>query len=182
MASLSTEPNGRKRTQFIDGNGSRKALRLGVVTMKQAEAFKVKLESLIGARITGGNVADEVTRWLADLPDDVYATLAGVGLVKARKGRAFKLADLFREFFASLTLKPGTRTTYEQTRRRLVDYFGENKPLCDIGPLDAEQWRQWMRTNEKLCDATVSKRVKTARQAFRRAGQWKMLTENPFEG
>ena len=54
--------------------------------MKQAEAFKVKLESLIGARITGGNVSDEVSRWLSDLPDDVHAKLSGVGLVDTRTG------------------------------------------------------------------------------------------------
>src|SRR5688572_24216677 len=31
-------------------------------------------------------------------------------------------------------------------------------------------------------EATISKRVKLARQIFRRGVRWKMLAENPFEG
>ena len=32
-----------------------------------------------------------------------------------------------------------------------------------------------------LADATISKRVKTARQIFRKAVRWKLLADNPFD-
>ena len=67
MASIVDDPNGRKRIQFVAGDGRRKPIRLGKVTTKQAEAFKVKVEALIGQMITG--VADdEVSRWRAPKP------------------------------------------------------------------------------------------------------------------
>jgi hypothetical protein len=63
MASIVDDPKGRKRILFVAGDGSRKALRLGKATMKQAEAFKVKVEALIGGAIAGV-VDDEVSRWV----------------------------------------------------------------------------------------------------------------------
>ena len=53
MASIVSDLNGRKRVQFVASDGSRKTLRLGKASMKQAEAFKVKVEDLVSATITG---------------------------------------------------------------------------------------------------------------------------------
>lgn len=41
MASVIADPNGRKRILFVASDGSRKAIRLGKATAKQADAFKV---------------------------------------------------------------------------------------------------------------------------------------------
>ena len=49
MATIGNDPNGRKRILFVAGDCSRRTVRLGKATMKQAEAFKVKVEALIGA-------------------------------------------------------------------------------------------------------------------------------------
>src|SRR5688572_23966648 len=81
--------------------------------------------------------------------------------------------------FASVTVKPGTATTYGQTRRVLVEHCGEAKPLRDIEPLDADKWRQWMKA-DGLADSTISRRVKHARQMFKRAVKWRLIRENPF--
>ena len=56
MASISNDPNGRRRIQFIDGHGNRKTIRLGKVSQRHATAFKVKLEDLEAA------VEEEITR------------------------------------------------------------------------------------------------------------------------
>ena len=47
MASIGNDPNGAKRILFM-ANGKRKTIRLGKATMRQALAFKVKVEALIG--------------------------------------------------------------------------------------------------------------------------------------
>lgn len=75
MATIGNDPNGFKRILFVAPDGKRKTVRLGKATMKQATAFKVKVEGLIGQTITG--VADdEVSRWLAGWPghEDVQPT------------------------------------------------------------------------------------------------------------
>ena len=50
MATIGSDANGRKRILFVAGDGTRKTVRLGKVTMKQAEAFKVKVEAVIWRR------------------------------------------------------------------------------------------------------------------------------------
>jgi hypothetical protein len=47
-------------------DGKRKTIRIGKMTMKQATAFKVKVEALVGKSISGV-VDDEVSRLLAGL-------------------------------------------------------------------------------------------------------------------
>jgi len=64
-------------------DGSRKPIRLGKVSLKQAEVFKVKLEALIADRLSG-SIDPETARWIADLPDGIHAKLAKVGLVTER--------------------------------------------------------------------------------------------------
>jgi len=51
--------------------------------------------------------------------------------------------------------------------------------LSNITSLDAARWRQGLE-DEGLAEATVSKRVKTARQIFKLGVRWKLLPENPF--
>ena len=46
MASIGKDRNGRKRILFVAEHGSRKTIRLGKANMRQAEAFKVKVEAL----------------------------------------------------------------------------------------------------------------------------------------
>jgi hypothetical protein len=71
MASIVCDPDGRKRILLMAGDGKRKAIRLGKTTMKQAEAFKVKLEGLVGQTFSGV-IDDEVSRWLAASDDRLH--------------------------------------------------------------------------------------------------------------
>lgn len=43
MASISNDPNGRRRILFINPTKDRKTIRLGKVSLRQAEAVKVKV-------------------------------------------------------------------------------------------------------------------------------------------
>src|SRR5262249_36813629 len=109
MATIGNDPNGFKRILFVAPDGKRKTIRLGKATMKQATAFKVKVEALIGQTITG--VADdEVSRWLAGLDSAMYGRLAAVGLVEGRAVATAALAEFTGEYIANrLDIKPRTR-------------------------------------------------------------------------
>ena len=185
MATIGNDPNGRNRILFVAGDGTRKTIRLGKATAKQADAFKTKIESIITGNITGG-VDDEVSRWIAELPDAMHARLAVAGLVKSRNRTAIPLSRFLDDYFASAVVKASTAVTYGQTRQALIQFFGESRPLRSIEPADADKWRQWLKSHEtpegikKLADSTISRRVKCARQMFKRAGKWKLIAENPF--
>jgi integrase len=183
MASIGHDKNGRKRILFVAPDGTRKTIRLGKASVKQAEAFKVKIEALVTASITG-STDDETARWVKalDQAPTLRKRVEATGLIAASSITAkATLATLLKEFFASITVKPGTSITYKQTRRCLEEHFTGPKLLNDITPLDAEKWKQALKA-KGLADATISKRIKTARQIFRQGIQWGMLTKNPFDG
>lgn len=180
MASITDDGNGRKRIQFFGADGVRRALRLGKATMRQAEAFKVRLEHLVSAAITGGALDDETSRWLAALDDKIHAKLAAVKLIQGRERTAQTLKAFLDSFFASLEVKESTVLMYANTQRCLLKHFGESRPLRSIGPTEAEGFRRFLRDDEKLSDSTVARRVKVARQMFKRAFRWKLIPDNPF--
>ena len=179
MASIGTETNGRKRILFVAGDGSRKTIRLGKASAKQAGAFKIKVEDLIGASNGSGLMQDETARWLAALPDALHARLAAVGLVKSRNRGKVTLKDLLDSFFEHLNVKPITQVGYQSIRNAMLEHFGENIAIREIEPLQADQWRAKMKA-EGFAEATISKRIKLSRQIFRQGVRWKMLSENPF--
>lgn len=178
MASIGSDPNGLKRILFVDGDGSRKTIRLGKATVKQAEAFKVKVEALVTAVITG-NLDDETARWLVNLDDRMHGRLVAVGLAKPRSNNSATLKVLLDGFFQHLNVKPITSLGYQSTRTALLEFFGAETPIREIQPLQADEWRRKLKS-DGLAEATISKRIKLARQIFRQAIRWKMTAENPF--
>lgn len=179
MASISDDPNGRKRILFMLG-GKRRVLRLGKLTSRQADAFKVRLEQLVGTVHSGHPPDDETARWLAGLDPTIRVRMERAGLVRPSRGGNATLLKLLDEFAAAANVKPGTRLVQGHARRNLLDYFGAGKLVRDVGPLDGDQWRQWLRDHEELSPATVSRRVKLARQFFAKAIEWEMVERNPF--
>ena len=53
MATIGNDPNGFKRILFVAPDGKRKTIRLGKATMKQATAFKVKVEAVRTSNFEG---------------------------------------------------------------------------------------------------------------------------------
>ena len=141
MASVIRDKNGRKQIGFTAGDGTRKSLRLGKATLRQAEAVKVRVEQLVmaSAGITGV-VDDETAKWLTGLDEVMYGKLAAVGLVAPRiSARLVEFIDGYIKERGDV--KPGTATFYGHTRRNLIDYFGADKSLREITPGEADQWR-----------------------------------------
>jgi hypothetical protein len=180
VASVIRDKNGRKRIGFTAGDGTRKSLRLGKATLRQAEAVKVKVEQLVMAS-TGitGVVDDETAKWLTGLDEIMYDKLVAVGLVGPRfRARLGAFVDAYikeRE-----DVKSGTRTFYGHTRRNLIDFFGEDKPLREIMPGDADQWRLYL-LGQGLAENTVRRRCGMAKHFFRVAVRRGLIPSNPFE-
>jgi integrase len=180
MASVIDDPNGRKRILFVASDGSRKAIRLGKATAKQADAFKVRVEQLILVA-TGATSAidDETARWVAALDDRIHGRLAKVGLVQSRERANATLGKFLADFRANLHVKPATLIAYGQACDNLLEYFGETRAMRAIEPADADQWRKHLQKSG-LSEATVSRRVGVAKHLFRLAVRWKLIPQSPF--
>jgi len=126
MASIVNDPNGRMRTLFIGRDGQRRAIRMGKANTRQAESFNVKVEQLVTSGVTG-SLDDETARWLAELDDVMHEKLTAVGLIKGRNRVNVTLNAFLDEYFASVVVKASTKITYKQTRRTLLEYFGETR-------------------------------------------------------
>ena len=185
MASISNDGNGSRRVQFFNKVGERKAIRLGKVTKRDAEAFKVKLESLLSATLMGNSPDREVSFWLSDLSDDLHAKLAAHGLITPRTkiedaaDDERLLGPFLRNYLAGRTdVKPWTTSNFAQAQGYLNKYFGENKPLADITPADAEDYRRSLL--KTLSPNTVRRHCGRARQFFTYAVKKRLLVVNPF--
>ena len=180
MASIITQANGTRMIQFTPpGTRKRETIRLGRMNLRQVEAIKVRVEHLVHAAI-GRNPPDEETaRWVASLDDWLAEKLGAVGLVPKRASTT--LAAFLDDYIVQRTAdtKPTTRQVYGHTRRLLVEFFGADKPLRDITPGDADEWRRWM-VGKGLADNTVRRRSGIAKQYFKAALRKRLVLTNPF--
>ena len=178
MASISNDPNGRRRILFNGADGKRRAVRLGKVSLRFAESVKVKIEDLVSATITGHAPADETSRWLVDLDSQLHDKISAVGLAR-RRARA-TLAAFIDTYVGSRTdVKASTRLVFARVRRHMIDFFGADKPLRDITPGDADWWRLHL-LDQGLADNTVRRSCGLAKQFLTAAQRQRLVTENPF--
>ena len=86
-------------------------------------------------------------------------------------------------------VKGSTETVYGHTKRCLIKYFKAEKPIAEITPGDADEWRRWLALakgkgradgGQGLAENTVRRRCGIAKQFFRAAVRKKLITENPF--
>jgi integrase len=180
MATIGSDPNGLKRILFCSREGTRKTIRLGKVSMRQAEAFKVRVEQLVSAALLGHGTDDETSRWLKTLDEVMHGRIAAVGLVAPRERSSATLGGLIKDYFATINVKPATIHTYRLVADFLEEFFTPAKPLRAITMKDADLWHTWLRVDKKLAPATVSKWVVVARMIFRRAKKWGVISDNPF--
>lgn len=179
MASIINDPNGRKRIAFFPiGSKKRKAIRLGAVSKKFAESFCSKVETLAADAFEGREHTSETLLWLKGLDSTLRDRLAKTGLVKSAVRAARTLKPFLTDYFASIEVKEGTETAYRHTERCLLEHFGD-MPLSEIGPEQGAKFKGFLKS-AKLSTATVSRRVKVARQMFAVAKRWKVIAENPL--
>jgi integrase len=166
----------------VAGDGTRKTVRMGKASMKQADAFKSKVEALVTAGITG-HMDDEIARWTAGLEDTIHERLAAVGLVKQRTGGRAVLGPFIDSYIDGRPdIKPNTKLNLKQVRRWLVGHFKETRDMRTITPADAEDWRAYM-LKEGLGENTIRRHVGRAGQLFKAAIRRGLVRgANPFDG
>ena len=183
MASIARDPKGKKRILFMNGDGQRKTIRLGKTSLKQAEAFKIKLEALIAARFSG-SMDPQTARWTADLPDDIHGKLANAGLLTARSATSsqsrLSLGQFLNEYCTSrIDVKPNTQLVYRRAVKHLIQFFGADKLITDITKGDAKRW-QLSLIEQGLAKNTVRRQCGVARQFFNAALDDELISKNPF--
>jgi hypothetical protein len=178
MASISTDPNGRRRLQFTDAHGKRHTIRLGVMQMRHAESVRIRVDHLLSAQATRHPIDAETIRWLADLPDDLHNKLAATGLITGRVRRT--LGGWLASFMESRqSLKPTSKLKLEQTKSKLLAHFGDDELLHDITPEAAAGWRANLQA-QGLSEAATKIHTGNAKTIFNDAVQAGLLTASPF--
>lgn len=184
--------------QFVGPDGKRRKLRLTDFSKREAERYVEKINILnrhvkyampfdsellawvSKIRATGGLVVDRLVEYglLTKIEADAVPAVPTLGptldaYVKVRTD-----------------VKPGTATFYNHTKRNLLDYFGADKPLADVTPGDADEFRLWLlrphgpegTDGQELSENTARRRCSLASQFFRSAVRKGIITSNPFEG
>ena len=185
MASVSTNKNGNRRIVFSLSPRKRKAIYLGDMPLRDVNEIRTKVKALVTEKLSKSERDPVVARWVGEIPEWLAQKLVKVGLITPRQKLqqdATKLGEFFDAYLASRTdIKTQTRMNLLQVRSNLVSYFGEDKPLADITPGDADEWRISLLTREKpLGENTVRRHCGRAKQIFRAALRRRILTENPF--
>jgi integrase len=178
MASISNDPNGRRRILFIATDGKRKTIRLGKVSRRQAEAVRVKVEDLVSSAITGHAPADETSRWLAGLDDSMIDKLAAVGLAMRRDN--LTLGGWLDRYLTDREgdVKPASLTKLRQTVVKLLAFFDAQTPLRAVTVNQATEWRQYLK-GLNLSDAVIKIHCGNAKTIMAEAVRRKMITESP---
>lgn len=179
MASLITRANGLREIRFFDRDGLRKTVRLGDTPLKDAQSICGYVNDLAATQISGQAPRRQTTAWLSEIGDALRDRLAAVGLT-AKRGRA-ALGPFIDDYIASRSdIKGSTLTVYGRTRRHLVEYFGEDKPLRDITDGDAKAWAVYLAGDKGLANATVKKTCAQAKHLFAVAVDHRLIDANPF--
>lgn len=180
MASIAREKNGTRRILFVAPDGKRKTIRLGKVPQRTAEAVKLRVEHLLAAKMSQDAVQSDTARWVAELEPRLAMKLAAVGLIAPRRPKATAtLAAFLDDYIASrVDVKASTTRHLQDARKNLVAFFGSDKPLADISPGDADDFRRNLLT--ELGENTVRRRCGRAKQFFRAALRKRLIRENPF--
>ena len=201
MASVSNDPNGKKRILFKapDGSGKRISLRLGKITKKSAEAVARYIQALLDAKIAGIAPPSDAAAWLSGISDNLRDKLVQFGVVEGKLNSSKETITL-EDHLKSYRLKrkdvqPGTYLNWGHTCRSLLNYFGHKRLLCSITEGEAEDWQRWLSTGAArehrygskdaasgLSPATIGKRTQNAIQFFKDAVKRGLILKNPFEG
>jgi integrase len=176
------------RVLFVDPTGKRQTIRLGKVPKKIAESAKLKIESLVAARIAGHPLDAQTAGWLGEIGESIHERLAKAGLVEPRDkaaGVAWTLGSFLEHYFATLgEQKRMTALNYGRARRLLEEFFGKGRRLDSIHEGDADEYRAWLlaptKDRKAFAPASAAVDLRRARQFFKAAVRRRLIDSNPF--
>lgn len=180
MASVVNDPNGRRRILFVAPDESRKAVRLGKIDRKSADAIARHVEALLAARIGGQPVPRDTAAWLANIGPKLREKLAAAGLVEPlQRLTVGEFLASWLEGKKAMGHKPTSLRAWGQTVAALVEQFGP-RPLVNLAHVDGEAFRAAMRRRE-LRATTIHKRLGHARQMLEDAVRLGHVPANPWK-
>lgn len=190
-AKQKTKRKNSYRKRFTLPNGKR--VELTVHTQAECNSVPLNINKLISSKKTGIESIDAM-EWALKLPRDSYVRDALVRwkLIEDTRDRERTIRDIC-DHFQKRNVKPLTLLVFKQVGQNLIDFFGENKCLRDITPLDATEFEHYLYTAARkkggndtagagLSRATVRKRIQRVRQYYIEARRLKWVDSNPFEG
>jgi integrase len=189
MASVIKDGRGGRegwRVRFYDGPNRRELYFKG--RKRDADDLARKCESLASAKTAGIAPDPELVVWARRLDESMRGSLVRWGLCEACSPKLSKdegkyLGPFADDYIQSRSdLKPNTRRNLNQTKRALVDYFGDRRPLRAIRPSDASAWQRWLQTNQGYSIATISGHTRKAKTIFRAAMIERLIESSPFDG
>lgn len=170
------------RVLFVDPTGKRQTIRLGKLPKKAAETVKLKIESLVAAKIAGHPIDAQTAGWLGEIGDSIHEKLAKAGLVEPRQEvevEEWTVGRLIDDVVASRDdVARRTGICYAYTKKKLLEFFSAERLISTIREHDADEYRRWLLT--KHAQATASREVKRARQFFKVAVRRRLIATNPF--
>jgi integrase len=186
MASISYDPSGRARIQFIAGDGKRKTISLAGEREREVQRIAEKIEALNAAVKSGFAPDEETAAWLRKVGARLHAKLVKVGLVESRapaRPNCPMLGEYLDQYRASRgDVAEGTRTSWGVIGKRIITFFVQHRRLERLDQVQAghaDDFADWLRT--EYAPATAAKTIKVTRQIFRRAVRAGHLDSNPFD-
>jgi integrase len=177
------------RVLFVDPTGKRQTIRLGKLPKKIAESVKLKVESLLAAKIAGHPIGAQTAGWLADIGDAIHEKLAKSGLVEPREKInvvEWTVGSFLEHYFGTLGVqKRMTALNYGRARRLLEEFFGKARRIDSIHEGDADDYKAWLlaptKSRKAFAPASASVDLRRARQFFKAAVRRRVIDRNPFE-
>lgn len=179
MSSVFKKPNGRYAIQFVI-NGRKRTITVGRMDKRDVTVIARHIDYIIASR-TGAKIPAATLSWL-DTPEGVYyrAELVKRGVIDEDTA-AITVGDWLDRFIESRTdVKPGTVEIYRQIERNMTEHFGSDRTLATITPADADAFKAWLISDQKLARNTVNRRIGLARQVFIAAMRARIVDFNPF--
>lgn len=162
-------------------NGRRPRIRLGNATQRQAEEFRSKLEALLQADALGIPVSLEVATWLISLDTRIHKQLVRLGLTTLRINT---LGELLAAWLSSLNPKTAAGGPVLAIIENLTTRFDKNTPLRRFSGATCREFKHFLTTignnGKPYARATVSRRLRMAKQVFAFAVRNRSITTNPF--
>jgi integrase len=181
MATVVNDPQGRKRVMFTDAHSRRRAVRLGKMSVRQAQTIADRVREIVIDQRQGRSHSDELLAWLGKALDDVLKRrFRKLDLIDLPDREEMQLEPFIDKVLSMLDVKPGTATFYGHTKRNLIQHLGAHRIVRTITRKNGDEWRLYLKS-ERLAGPTIARRVVAARTIFKHAVKWGLSGINPFD-
>jgi integrase len=167
----------RRRELYVPGQSKN--------TERRAIKIAAHVDDLSKAKANNVTPSPEASAWAAGTDGRLRDTLVSWGLAEPASPRLLTVDGRLLGPFCDAYIdgrtdtKASTRTNYRQSRRLLVEYFGESKAIAAITAADCERWRRWLLARP-MAVASVSKHIKRAKTMFAHAVDDRLIKVSPF--